>query len=319
MSSITVYIHYEPEGREEKTSKIVVPAKWTTTKMISDVIELFAKAYNTKNPDNLIVTSQVHLINSEKDKIYSNVICGTMLGDHSDYYIKEGVYERGNKVTSNENDTKNKLRCKNYGCQKYYDDDDTNHNDSCTHHTGPPVFHDTSKYWSCCPNKKAYDFDSFQEIVGCAKGKHSQTNIGLSISASPNATATVNTTDNNSSNALPTTVLKSISDYNSNNPEASSAASSASKMIGAAAIRKSSRKEDGFHAKCQRRGCQKDFKISENTNTSCCYHSGQPIFHDAVKFWSCCANTKCYDFDEFMAVKGCCVGQHDDGVIALES
>ena len=167
MSSITVYIHYEPVGRDEKTSKIVVPAKWTTTKMISDVIELFAKSYNTKNPENPIVTSQVHLINSEKEKIYSNVICGTMLGDHSDYYIKEGVYEKGNKSTNNEDDNKSKLRCKNYGCNKYYNDEE-NEDDCCVHHIAPPVFHDTAKYWKCCPDKKAYDFESFQEIVGCS-------------------------------------------------------------------------------------------------------------------------------------------------------
>ena len=122
---------------------------------------------------------------------------------------------------------------------------------------------------------------------------------------------------NTSTSVFQPPALKSISDYNATNPDASSAASSASKIIGSAATRKSSRQDDGIHAKCQRKGCQQVFKINENTPTSCCYHIGQPIFHDAVKFWSCCSQVKCYDFDEFMAVKGCTVGLHDDGVIDI--
>jgi hypothetical protein len=31
------------------------------------------------------------------------------------------------------------------------------------------VFHETAKFWSCCPNKKVYDFDDFQNIPGCCE------------------------------------------------------------------------------------------------------------------------------------------------------
>ncbi|KAL3902940.1 MAG: hypothetical protein SGARI_005604, partial [Bacillariaceae sp.] len=41
---------------------------------------------------------------------------------------------------------------------------------SCTYHKLPPVFHETAKYWACCPNKKAYDWDDFQRIPGCMTG-----------------------------------------------------------------------------------------------------------------------------------------------------
>lgn len=44
---------------------------------------------------------------------------------------------------------------------------------------------------------------------------------------------------------------------------------------------------------------------------------GNAVFHDAVKFWSCCADKKCYDFESFLAVPGCATGFHDDGVIDL--
>ena len=34
----------------------------------------------------------------------------------------------------------------------------------------PPVYHETAKYWACCPQKKAYDWDDFQNIPGCCTG-----------------------------------------------------------------------------------------------------------------------------------------------------
>ena len=128
------------------------------------MIELFAKSYNAKNPDAQIIASNHHLETNENEKIYSNNICGTVLGDHSDYFIRVGPHESVKR--QQESDTSDtKLRCKNYGCQRFYSKEE-NQADSCCHHTGPPVFHDTTKYWSCCPDKKAYDFESFQEITG---------------------------------------------------------------------------------------------------------------------------------------------------------
>ena len=49
---------------------------------------------------------------------------------------------------------------------------------ACRHHTKPPVFHETAKYWSCCPHKKAYDWESFMEIKGCAHGMHTDLKQG---------------------------------------------------------------------------------------------------------------------------------------------
>jgi hypothetical protein len=45
--------------------------------------------------------------------------------------------------------------------------------------------------------------------------------------------------------------------------------------------------------------------------------TGNPVFHDAIKLWSCCPDKKCYDFETFLAVPGCATGFHDDGVIDL--
>lgn len=41
----------------------------------------------------------------------------------------------------------------------------------CQYHPGFPVFHEGSKYWSCC-QRKTTDFDAFLNQQGCETGDH---------------------------------------------------------------------------------------------------------------------------------------------------
>jgi hypothetical protein len=312
--SIKVYLHHEPsEGNgPAKTTKLTVPKKWVAEKTVANVIELFTDNYNKTNPDFAIATNAVHLVNNSQEKIYSDAIVGTVLEDRYDYYIKEGEYlqpvEEDKKV---ETDTVFKLRCKNFGCNKFYTEEE-NSDTACKHHVAPPIFHDRIKGWTCCKDKKAYDWEEFQAIEGCTVGRHSTEATGQKIFADSPTVAACNQAELRNPSGP---VLKSIDDYNKQNPDATTAASSAVKTIN---TRKSSRREDGT-AKCQNKGCQKVFTVADNTVDACIYHKGQPVFHDAVKFWSCCSHKKCYDFDEFMAVPGCAKGYHDDGEVDLNS
>ena len=68
---------------------------------------------------------------------------------------------------------------------------------------------------------------------------------------------------------------------------------------------------EGVDKKCKRPGCNKMYNPSNNDGTSCKFHSGQPIFHDLKKGWSCC-NQIAYEWDEFEKIKGCCMGKHSD-------
>ncbi|CAE7562188.1 CHORD [Symbiodinium microadriaticum] len=61
------------------------------------------------------------------------------------------------------------VRCKNFGCSQFFDPRYPEQT-VCTHHRLPPVFHETAKYWACCPDKKAYDWDEFMKIPGCQTG-----------------------------------------------------------------------------------------------------------------------------------------------------
>lgn len=303
--SIKVYLHYDEPGSPEKTSKLSIPASWSS-KTVQDVINLFAKPYNDKNPDHTI--GVVHLTTKEGQKIPSDGTVVEFLGDHNDYYIKPGAFLRSSVVeTTKAKDTR--PRCRNYGCNKHYAEDE-NHDTACEHHAGPPIFHDVSKFWSCCPTKKAFDFESFQTLPTCMVSKHSSVDPSISLGASPNAR---NIDSEGSVKASDGPVLKSISDFNATTEGAVTAESSALKAL---TQRKSSRKPDGT-ARCQRRGCQQTFEVINNNPTACQYHKGQAIFHDAVKFWSCCTDRKCHDFDDFLAVPGCERGYHDDGEIDL--
>ncbi|KAF6028081.1 CHORDC1 [Bugula neritina] len=50
---------------------------------------------------------------------------------------------------------------------------------------------------------------------------------------------------------------------------------------------------------CYRKGCGKAYICTENAADSCRYHPGVPVFHDALKSWSCCEK-KSTDFSVFL-------------------
>ena len=59
---------------------------------------------------------------------------------------------------------------------------------------------------------------------------------------------------------------------------------------------------------CYNFGCGKTFNPETITDTSCCFHPGAPVFHDALKGWSCCRK-RTTDFTEFMNIPGCTRGR----------
>jgi len=61
--------------------------------------------------------------------------------------------------------------------------------------------------------------------------------------------------------------------------------------------------------RCGRNGCDKEFIQSENTETSCNFHSGSPTFHEGSSFWSCCGK-KGLSFDQFLQIAPCSTGRH---------
>ena len=56
--------------------------------------------------------------------------------------------------------------------------------------------------------------------------------------------------------------------------------------------------------KCCRSGCTAEYKGPESNAEVCFYHPGAPIFHEGMKFWSCCER-KTTDFTAFLNQAGC--------------
>lgn len=55
---------------------------------------------------------------------------------------------------------------------------------------------------------------------------------------------------------------------------------------------------------CFNKTCGQMYREEENHDEACCYHPGQPVFHDGFKGWDCCER-KTRDFSLFMEFKGC--------------
>ncbi|XP_023167500.1 cysteine and histidine-rich domain-containing protein [Drosophila hydei] len=204
-------------------------------------------------------------------------------------------------------------QCYNRGCGQLFDPV-TNSDDSCRHHPGAPFFHDAYKGWSCC-NKKSVDFTEFLNIQGCTLGKHS--NIKPPEPEKPakdkdedktvevKVRAPIKESLPRPAIETPFTVLQ---------PTVASALKDTidALKVGNAAAPVATTGSDGAVAVgtiCKNNGCTYSYTSTSSDFGECTYHPGVPIFHEGLKFWSCCQK-RTSDFAQFMAQKGCVYGQH---------
>lgn len=61
---------------------------------------------------------------------------------------------------------------------------------------------------------------------------------------------------------------------------------------------------------CYNKGCGKRFDPDDNPGDACTFHPGVPVFHDALKGWSCCTR-RTTDFSDFLSIEGCSRGVHN--------
>lgn len=60
---------------------------------------------------------------------------------------------------------------------------------------------------------------------------------------------------------------------------------------------------------CKNKGCNATYESPDADRTNCVHHPGVPIFHEGMKYWSCCQK-KTSDFTAFMNQVGCAKGEH---------
>ncbi|XP_059123344.1 cysteine and histidine-rich domain-containing protein 1 [Peromyscus eremicus] len=214
------------------------------------------------------------------------------------------------------------LLCYNRGCGQRFDPE-ANADDACTYHPGVPVFHDALKGWSCC-KRRTTDFSDFLSIVGCTKGRHNSEKPPEPVKPE------VKTTEKKELSELkpkfqehiiqapkPVEAIKRPSpDEPMTNLELKISASlkqALDKLKLSSGNEEEKKEEDSDEIKigtsCKNGGCSKTYQGLQSLDEVCVYHSGVPIFHEGMKYWSCCRR-KTSDFNTFLAQEGCTRGKH---------
>jgi len=186
-----VFLRYEDNEDESthKTLKITLPKSWKTGPT-SRLLGQFVESYNggkegqlnTLEADKLHLSIRHSTTNSDAEEstelkdLPSDGIVVELIPDRDDVYICHGPSrtseeinaERQAQIEKEKEAVKHLSKCVHFGCNKRFPKGGPY--PECQYHTGPPVFHETAKFWSCCPNKKAYDWEEFQSLPACQSG-----------------------------------------------------------------------------------------------------------------------------------------------------
>lgn len=211
--------------------------------------------------------------------------------------------------------------------------------DSCRYHPGEPFFHDAYKGWTCC-NKKSVDFTEFLNIKGCQLSKHSNVKpvepekptptvieeveepvkipepLKPSALERPSFNSTLTTLEPTIASAL----KQSIDNLDVNDTKKATVNSS---RYGAHLYTRNecflnlllltvysfNCSEIPVGTICKNGGCGQSYESHASDDTECVYHPGTAIFHEGLKYWSCCTK-RTTDFTAFMNQKGCAYGKH---------
>nr|XP_054753389.1 cysteine and histidine-rich domain-containing protein 1-like [Lytechinus pictus] len=211
-----------------------------------------------------------------------------------------------------------KLQCYNKGCGRVYLLEEDGEG-CCIHHPGAPVFHDALKGWSCC-KKRTTDFTEFLNIPGCAKSKHNpvkqveepkpeSTNdddVVPEVAVEPPPRRPIQNADpeerpsiDEPMNKLPLSVDPSLK-------------AALERMSLNSQTQQDTTQGDGEIKKgtvCKNKGCRMPYEGEISLSDRCRYHPGDAIFHEGMKYWSCCKR-KTSDFNNFLNQEGCTVGCH---------
>jgi len=203
------------------------------------------------------------------------------------------------------------IKCQNNGCGQLFEPHEAANPASsldspCRFHPGEPYFANFVKGWACCVDKQqAKDFDGFLKLPGCTQGAHSSVKKAPEKAPQPapieKPAVKQNTNLANQENVKKNEIL---SDF---------------KQLEVKSIEKIRLERESFIEelkinyskakkilRCSHNACKQDFE----TNPKCIYHPGNQMFHDGLKFWTCC-KIKTTDFNAFQNQPGCVEGEHD--------
>lgn len=177
------------------------------------------------------------------------------------------------------------------------------------------MFHDAYKGWSCC-NKKCTDFTEFLNIKGCTKSKHSnekplepekppvdrcKVDEMIQVVTKPlsNGRGTLQSLKRPSFDALQITLSPMISPILLEQIKGLTALENVKPTDGVVQIGQT----------CKNNSCKGTYTGIASDKEVCNYHPGAPIFHEGLKYWSCCQK-KTTEFSTFLEQQGCTQGRH---------
>eukprot|EP01120_Amphizonella_sp_Union-15-10_P010955 TRINITY_DN4547_c0_g1_i4.p1 TRINITY_DN4547_c0_g1~~TRINITY_DN4547_c0_g1_i4.p1 ORF type:complete len:399 (-),score=61.80 TRINITY_DN4547_c0_g1_i4:31-1173(-) len=273
-----IYLHYE--GNPEWTLKVN-----DVNQTIQELLGFFASKYNEKyGSKKTLNPSSLQLLDQDKKAVSLTSSLGHSTEHNADFYVIEML------------DNNAKKKCTHHGCGKEYTESENTPN-SCRFHPGNPIFHEGRQIWSCC-DEKAYGFDEFLLIPGCASGRHTDYKPQQPAPKKQTITAT------------PITNSANLEVYRA--PSTPSRPNPLQQIHSAEPVQEKPDPPDAVIAigvPCIHHGCEHRYSGSSSRDEECVYHSGVPIFHEGSKGWSCC-KTKVLDFDQFLAISGCQKGKH---------
>ncbi|KAF5898217.1 cysteine and histidine-rich domain-containing protein 1, partial [Clarias magur] len=212
--------------------------------------------------------------------------------------------------------------CYNKGCGQRFDPE-KNLDGQCTYHPGVPVFHDALKGWSCC-KRRTTDFSDFLSIAGCTKGPHNQEKPPEPIKPEVRTSGEKKDVDDfkpkfdesiiQAPKPVQAIQRPSPDEPLSRLPQKVSASlkQALEKLKGSENTPEKKDNDDDeikIGTSCKNGGCTKTFSGTGSNEELCLYHAGFPIFHEGMKYWSCCKR-KTSDFNTFLSQEGCTKGKH---------
>ncbi|XP_060523809.1 cysteine and histidine-rich domain-containing protein morgana [Cylas formicarius] len=200
------------------------------------------------------------------------------------------------------------LQCYNRGCGQKYDPNG-NTDDCCRHHPGAPFFHDAYKGWSCC-KRKCTDFTEFLNIKGCTVSKHS--NVKPPEPEKPKAEVIPDKEVVEIKPLVSPSIVRPPLDSPMSiiNPEIAPSLKQQISPIELSCNKETTNDNDiPIGTPCSHGACQASYQGPDSNEEACVYHPGVPIFHEGLKFWSCCQR-KTTDFSAFLSQAGCVTETH---------
>lgn len=194
-----ITLRYEEDEDKERhmTLRLTLPKKYAAGAS-KEVVKLFCDHYNKKHAEHPLDASALHLKLVGGNHLEREALMDDFVASGDECYLLGGEVLIGvpapakrpastaappppapvaapSKPAGGEKE-KGKVRCKRFGCQKFYDTEGPPQ--ECVHHKSAPIFHETAKWWSCCQDHKAYDWEEFLRIPGCQKSTCSATPEG---------------------------------------------------------------------------------------------------------------------------------------------